>query len=166
MELSARERETIRQVNRKKDKVSKKFRKEYKKETGKQGKPKSGGFIKIDAADKEFSIAVRLRDRKCMRCGSLVEFNVLGIPKTHQASHYFGRGQESTRFDLENVDTLCYGCHIIWGSKDREDYRAFKIKQLGENRFNLLLLRSKTTCNKDRKFELLKAKQLVQKFLR
>lgn len=150
-ELSSLEREAIRQMNRKAAKRSKRFRK--------------GFGIKLDPADKEFSKAIRLRDRECVRCHSKVEFNHLGMPKTHQASHYFGRGQESTRFDLENVDTLCPSCHILWGSRDREDYRNFKINQLGQNRFNLLLIRSKTPCTKDRKLELIKAKQLIKKYL-
>ena len=122
-------------------------------------------YIKIDKADKVFSQVVRLRDRKCMRCGSAVKFNDKGLPISHQASHFFGRGQESTRYDLRNVDALCMACHIIWGSKDREDYREFKIKQLGKKGFDLLLIKSKTTKKKDRKLELIKAKELLKKYL-
>ena len=120
--------------------------------------------IKIDQADAIFSQVIRLRDKECRRCHSKVKFNDKGLPISHQNSHYFGRGQESTRFYLDNCDCLCHGCHVIWGSKDKEDYGDFKIKQLGLNGFNLLLLKSKTPQKKDRKIELIKAKILLTKF--
>lgn len=107
--------------------------------------------IKLDKADSVFSKYIRLRDKKCLRCGSGVTFNDKGLPVTHQASHFFGRGKESTRFDEENVDTLCTGCHQEWGSADREAYRVFKIKQLGQRGFDLLTLRANTPGKKDRK---------------
>ena len=121
--------------------------------------------IKLDKADVVFSQVIRLRDKECVRCHSRVKFNNNGLPVSHQNSHYFGRGQESTRFCLENCDTLCYGCHVAWGSKDREDYRSFKIKQLGEEGFSLLKLKSKTPQRKDRKLELIKAKMLIKEYI-
>ena len=85
--------------------------------------------IKIDKADKVFSQYIRLRDKQCVRCGRRGEDTVEGLPiKGLQASHYFGRGNECTRFDVENVDCLCAGCHQYWDS-NKEDYRDFKIKQ-------------------------------------
>ena len=119
-------------------------------------------MIKIDPADKVFSQYIRLRDGKCLRCGSVVQVNDLGLPVTHQASHFFGRGQESTRFDPNNVDCLCYGCHQYWGSQNREDYRTFKIKQLGQDGYDTLLVKSKTYKKKDRKMELIIAKKLLE----
>lgn len=118
--------------------------------------------LKIDPADKVFSQYVRKRDRFCLRCGSPVEFNDKGLPVSHQASHYYGRAKESTRFDPFNVDCLCMGCHLMWGSTDREAYRAFKIKQLGQEEFDLLTLRAGTYKKKDRKFEYLIAKELLK----
>ena len=102
------------------------------------------GKMKLDPADKAFSMFIRLRDRQCMRCYSPVSFNAKGLPVTHQASHFFGRARESTRFDESNVDTLCGACHRIWGSDDREGYRVFKIKQLGQQGYDLLQLRANT----------------------
>lgn len=114
--------------------------------------------VKIDSADKLFSQYVRLRDMKCQRCFSRVEFNDKGLPISHQASHYFGRSAESTRFDPENVDTLCWGCHQHWGSTNREEYREFKIRQLGESGFKFLMIRNNAYKKKDRKFEVIKWK--------
>ncbi len=117
--------------------------------------------IKIDKADKVFSQYIRLRDKHCVRCMSKVQINSSGLPISHQASHYFGRGRENTRFDPQNVDTLCMGCHRIWGSDNREEYRAFKIMQLGQEGFDLLTLRANTTKKKDRKMEYIIAKELL-----
>ncbi len=110
-------------------------------------------YIRLDPADTAFSQWIRLRDMKCMRCHSQVELNGKGLPVTHQNSHYFGRGKESTRFEPNNCDTLCYGCHIIWGSRDREAYREFKIKQLGQDGYDKLLLQSNMYCKKNRDME-------------
>ena len=122
--------------------------------------------IKIDKADRVFSEYIRLRDGVCVRCKSPVIFNEKGLPITHQNSHYYGRGAENTRFDMDNCDCLCFSCHIIWGSKDREDYREFKLKQLGKDRFDLLLLKSKTYHKKDRKMEIIKANILKDELLK
>lgn len=112
--------------------------------------------IKIDPADTAFSQFIRLRDRRCVRCGSYVQFNGAGLPITHQASHYWSRGKENTRFDPENVDTLCYGCHRLWGHGDeRDDYKAFKIRQLGEEGFKRLDQRAHAIGKKDRKLQLI-----------
>lgn len=109
--------------------------------------------IKIDIADTLFSQWIRLRDKECVRCHSRVEFNDEGLPVTHQASHYFSRAAESTRFYPENVDTLCYGCHQHWGSADKEGYREFKKKQLGVIGWKLLQFRHESYKKKDRKME-------------
>lgn len=121
------------------------------------------GFkVKIDSADTIFSWYIRLRDRECVRCHSPVRSNEKGLPISHECSHYFGRGKENTRFDPDNCDCLCTGCHQYWGSADKEGYRQFKINQLGENAFNMLLIRSNTTVKKDRKLSLIIAKELLK----
>ena len=105
--------------------------------------------VKIDKADAIFSQYIRLRDKKCQRCGRLGEGKqgIVGL----QCSHYYGRSRESTRFDDSNADSLCFGCHQFWGSTDREAYREFKLKQLGEKLFNALRVRANTYQKKDRK---------------
>ena len=123
--------------------------------------------IKLCPADIVFSQYIRLRDKRCVRCGKPVKFNAEGLPISHEASHYFGRGNESTRFDPENVDTLCkLSCHEIWSSKDREEYRKFKIKQLGEIEFNALILRSHLTQKKDREMALIVARVWLREELK
>jgi len=117
--------------------------------------------MKICPADKIFSQYIRLRDGKCCRCGSMVELNDEGLPVSHQNSHYFGRSKEGTRFDPLNCDTLCWGCHKIWGSDDKEGYRSFKINQIGEQEFKLLQFRAFSYHKKDRKMSKIIAKVLL-----
>ena len=119
--------------------------------------------IKICPADKVFSEFIRLRDRKCRRCGRAGDqrsdgLYIVGL----QCSHYFGRGAESTRFDPDNCDSLCYGCHELWGSKDREAYREFKIKQLGQKKFEELTKRARTLVKRNRKQSLVEVKKLLK----
>lgn len=123
--------------------------------------------LKIDLADHYFSYYIRLRDTKCLRCGSLVVINLeTGLPKSHTLSHYFGRGRESTRFDEDNCITLCMGCHRIWGSDDREAYRTFMINWLGQKRFDALTIRANQYKKKDRKMAYITAKALLNDLLK
>jgi len=115
--------------------------------------------IKRDPADIAFSKYIRTRDKwTCQRCGKQYPPNSQGL----HCSHYFGRGKESTRFHPDNCDALCYGCHQVWGSRDREAYREFKVKQLGEAGFEALRLTSETLVKKDRKAALIYARELLK----
>ena len=122
--------------------------------------------MKLDPADIKFSQYIRLRDGKCVRCGSIVELNDKGLPVSHQASHYFGRGRESTRFSPENVDCLCFFCHRYWGSDNREEYRRFKINQLGENGLKVLEVSAEQYKKKDRGMEYIRAKVLLDSIVK
>ena len=104
--------------------------------------------IKILKEDKVFSQVIRLRDKKCVRCGSIVRFNEKGLPITHECSHYWGRGNWNTRFDEKNADTLCFGCHMRWGGDYRDKYTEFKKKQLGLKEFRELEKRKIIIGNK------------------
>jgi len=107
--------------------------------------------IKIDPADKWFSLYIRERDNwTCKRCGRKYDRD---IPNQLQNSHFYGRANESTRFDPENCDSVCYGCHNYWENTNHESYREFKINQLGKKRFDLLTLRRSQYKRKDRKME-------------
>lgn len=99
---------------------------------------------KRDKVDDLFSKFIRHRDGwRCVRCGK--QYNPFDSSSRQflDNSHYFGRGCPTVRFDPENCDSLCkLNCHRIWQNDDREAYRAFKIKQLGELGFNALDLRA------------------------
>jgi len=119
--------------------------------------------IKLDKADQIFGKYIRLRDGKCMRCGKWAEENqdgdrIVGI----ECSHFYGRAKKSVRFDPENCDALCTGCHQYWGSTDTEAYRTFKIKQLGEEGFEKLTIRANMPVRDDRKLAYIVAKKLYE----
>lgn len=116
--------------------------------------------IKIDKADKLFSRYIRLRDKRCVRCGKLGEGEegINGL----QNSHFFGRGMESTRFDVENCDAVCFGCHQYWGSKDREAYREYKIQTLGRAKYNELVKRARQLVKKNREESAISAQKLLE----
>jgi uncharacterized CHY-type Zn-finger protein len=67
-------------------------------------------------------------------------------------SHFMGRGKEATRFDPENADALCYGCHQYFTSHPAEHYQ-WQIKRKGEATVNALVVRSNQYKKKDRKLE-------------
>jgi hypothetical protein len=112
------------------------------------------GKIRIDPADKAFSQWVRLRDKMCLRCRKPLETNVKGLPTSLQASHFQGRGKESTRFDPDNVIALCMGCHGYFTSNPGEHYQ-WQVRRLGVEKVEEIVLRSNLTTKKDRKAEFL-----------
>lgn len=114
--------------------------------------------IKIDPADKVFSQYIRLRDRECKRCHSKVKLNEKGDPVTHQASHFQGRRKENTRFDPENVDCLCTGCHMYFTANPAEHYE-WQVKVKGQELVDSLVLKSNMYVKKDRKLMLIYWKQ-------
>jgi hypothetical protein len=115
--------------------------------------------IKIDRADTLFSWYIRERDGwRCVCCDTQYRRKEQGL----QNSHYWSRGNEGTRFDPDNCDALCFGCHRKWGGDDREKYKEFKLGQLGEERYKVLDIKAHSYSKKDRKMALIVAKaQLI-----
>jgi len=116
--------------------------------------------LKLRRPDILFSRYIRNRDRwTCRRCGTRYELPTNGL----HCSHYWGRAREATRFEPDNADALCFGCHRIWGHGDgRDEYKAFKIKQLGEKRFKTLMLQANAFQKKDDKLMTLFVKGLLK----
>ena len=97
------------------------------------------GKIKIRPADRLYSQWLRGERERCERCAGT---------KTLQCSHFYGRANEAVRFDPENTDCLCAGCHQYFTSYPAE-YTEWKKKQLGEQRFKLLQIQANTYQKKD-----------------
>ena len=118
-----------------------------------------GKTIKRRQSDILFSKYIRQRDGwRCFRCKKQFEENA---PNLH-ASHFWGRGKESTRFDPENVDAVCSFCHRYFESNPA-DYAALKEKQLGKERYNALMVRANATFRKrDDKMDVLYVRQLLK----
>lgn len=120
--------------------------------------------IKIDQADRLFSQYIRIRDGKCLRCLSPVEFNDKGLPISHQASHFQGRGKEATRFDTDNVCTLCMGCHMYFTAHPAEHYQ-WQVQRLGEDGVNKLIIQSNSYKKKDRRMEIIIWKEALKSLI-
>jgi len=115
-------------------------------------------MVKIDAADKAFSLFIRTRDGwNCKRCGKHYE------PPTNalQCSHFMGRAKEGTRFEPMNCDALCYGCHQYFTSQPAE-HLAWQIEQKGQKMVDQLIVQSNTYKRKDRKLEALIWRQALK----
>lgn len=104
-----------------------------KSEIGRHGKRMRHGLWSTKTADREFSQYIRGRDGRCIRCGKTDYL---------QCSHFWPRANSATRYDPENSDTLCYGCHYGnargWEHSKQGEYRNFKITQLGKKRYDEL----------------------------
>ena len=95
--------------------------------------------------DKVFSDAVRTRDKwTCQRCS---KFYPEGRRQGLHCSHFYGRAKYSTRFDFDNAEALCYGCHQYLGSHP-EEHRKHKMIKIGKSTFQKLTLRSNNRASK------------------
>lgn len=102
--------------------------------------------IRIDDADKYFSLFIRYRANwRCERCFKQYEVGSQGL----HCSHFWSRSRESTRFDPLNCVAHCFGCHNLLGGNP-ELHREWKLKQIGQQQYDLLMVRAHQTQKKDR----------------
>ena len=102
--------------------------------------------VRIDQADKFFSLFIRYRDNwTCQRCSTKYDVGSQGL----HCSHFWGRARESTRFDPENASAHCHGCHAFL-TANPELHRDWKLKQMGQRAYDLLMVRAETHHKKDR----------------
>lgn len=100
-----------------------------KSEIGRHGKRMVQGAWSTKKADLEFSRWTKERDNyTCYFCGK----------HGNQASHYWGRGKSALRYEPDNVDAICGGCHMRNESNKQGLYRIKKIRQLGQERYDEL----------------------------
>ena len=103
--------------------------------------------IKRTKLDAVFSDLVRERaDWTCQCCGK--EFPDRKGAGLH-CSHFFGRRGASTRHHGDNCYALCFSCHQRLGSNPHE-HRAFVHRELGEVRYNDLVLRANTPVKRSK----------------
>lgn len=104
-----------------------------KKTAKKTAKPKLWTSAK---ADKLFSLWVRARDGKCVRCGKTSNL---------QCSHFWSRQISATRYEPDNCVALCAGCHLYkWEIEKQGEYRDFMIWWLGDERYESLRRQSQS----------------------
>lgn len=84
--------------------------------------------------------------------------------KELQCCHFHSRRKESVRYDVENCDAGCIACHhyIDHTAEGQKWFDNFKLKQLGEQRYNGLLVRANTPGKRDDVMAVLYAKELLK----
>lgn len=115
--------------------------------------------MKIDEADKNFSLWIRTRDDwTCQRC----HHQYTPPTRALHCSHFMGRAKESTRFEPLNADSLCDGCHRYFTSHPLTHY-DWQVARKGQDVVDKLRLASNTYKKKDRKLEAMYWKQELAK---
>lgn len=115
-------------------------------------------YIKLRKTDILFSTYIRTRDKwTCQRCKTRYPEKARGLHN----SHFWGRKRENTRFEPLNCDALCMGCHQYY-EQNPEDYREWKLKQLGEEQYKRLKVQAYTLTKRDDKLTELYVKELMK----
>lgn len=85
------------------------------------------------------------RGYRCERCKTPYEGG-----KGLECSHFYGRARESVRFDEENTDCLCAGCHQYFTANPAE-YAEWKERRMGTRAYNALRIRANLPGKRDDK---------------
>lgn len=92
-----------------------------------------------NAADVEFSRFIRLRDRRCVLCGSVQNL---------QCSHLFTKAQSNAvRWDARNAHTLCAACHYRHHTRPDYAFYEWTKKRIGEQDVEEIRASSKQTTD-------------------
>ena len=98
------------------------------------------GKAKIFPSDREWSKYIRTRDNwTCQRCSKQYDPPTSAL----HCSHFWSRGNWSVRFDEDNTEALCYGCHSYLGGNPVE-FHKYYLEKLGQERFDALEKRRNT----------------------
>jgi hypothetical protein len=96
--------------------------------------------LKRDLLDKLVREILLIRDdMKCQVCGKQYKDgdNLQGL----HVSHFKGRANKSVRYDLLNVDLMCFHCHQYLGSNP-DVFVDWKRTQMGAWEYDKLVLRA------------------------
>ncbi|MCJ7634854.1 hypothetical protein MUP77_21005 [Candidatus Bathyarchaeota archaeon] len=117
--------------------------------------------IRLRKTDRLWTQHIRIRDNyTCQRCGQVYSPDNCG---NLGVSHYWGRGHENVRFDDDNCVSLCtLPCHPLWAEEDRDEYKAFMIKRLGQTGYDLLEFRKEIRKKRDDAADLIILKHLLK----
>lgn len=120
--------------------------------------------VKRHPADIIFSQYIRQKaNHTCEKCGKVCRVGRETLAQL-DASHYWSRSHENTRFDETNVSALCSTCHRRMGGHTREEngeYDLWMKEKLGEEGYNLLKVSANTYKKRDRYMSQLIAKELL-----
>jgi 5-methylcytosine-specific restriction endonuclease McrA len=89
-------------------------------------------------------LLVKVRDNfTCVKCHKQYKLGDQGIT----AAHFFQSTKYATKWNLDNIDTMCWGCHNQTEHNKAAWHRDFKIAQLGEDKYEALRVLSETTAD-------------------
>lgn len=114
----------------------------------------------ITYADDCFRIFIKFRDDfTCTRCKKQYPKNPRS--RSIQCSHYWSRRHLGTRWDDENAEVLCGGCHRIIEGDKQGWYQDYKQNQLGP-KYKILKMRANTVTKYTPKEIILIGDQLLK----
>jgi hypothetical protein len=87
-----------------------------------------------------WSQLIKIRDKRCIRCGRIDRLN---------SAHIFSRSQMSVRWDLDNGICLCGGCHLFWWHKNPIEAAEFIKEFLGVEKYEKLRVKARTLAKVD-----------------
>lgn len=88
----------------------------------------------LKVAHNKFSLWLRKKIPYCELCG---------VTEGLTVSHYIGRKEKATTFDLENCDVFCWSCHAKWEDRKQYEYRDWKINKIGQEAHDALKLKAR-----------------------
>lgn len=116
---------------------------------------------KIRPNDTLWTKYIRIRDKNTCACCGLEIYNM----HNSGVSHFHNRRKESVRYEDDNCDLMhTIPCHQNWEHEKKEGraYYNFKLKQLGEKRFNSLILQANETGSRDDEMSKLIIKKKIE----
>lgn len=94
--------------------------------------------------DKLFNAYIRMRDGKCILCGSKEKL---------QCSHYYGkRGSPILRWAQINAYAMCSKCHYLHHHGKEPDYALWMLQKYGKAKLVYLQSLSKNVANFNRAY--------------
>jgi len=102
--------------------------------------------VKITKHDKIFSLLIRERTAwVCESCSKY--YPQSGENGQLQCSHYVTRGRAGTRYDPNNAQAHCAGCHFDFTHYPGKHYKHY-VEVFGEGMEELITLKSNQTCKR------------------
>ena len=132
-------------IRRKKNKLSKKPHTALKFHIPKE-KTRSQLIKILDGMISDFVLSKKCMGL-CMRCGKrhLQYKNKKGELKwrNYGTSHYWSRKHMGTRFEVDNLDGLCWlPCHVTWEKEKQGDYNTYMLNKLGATGYKKLQIKA------------------------
>ena len=121
--------------------------------------PPKRRYMKLDELDILFSQFIRMRAVK--RCGGCERCLTPHKWQELQCSHFYGRGDKSTRWDEANGKGTCGGCHFYLDSHPLYHVQWME-KYLGKENFELLQARNRQMGKPDKKMLTLYYQQQIK----